>query len=207
MRHWRSIANRASGAVQPITVFRNLQQVLASSGRHDEAERVIEQAWAEMQGYDKLPPEFADSPLYDVAVNCVGFAYYFATIGGEEQAAEFLRRATLAQQRLRKPIDSLTALEFLASVRLRLGDQVGYREACATLIVPPPRSAFDDSPYIPYDDFNMSRILTCCVGPDAVDDPQFAGKTGRRICRPQFASSALYGSCRAGNSALSRRPL
>jgi tetratricopeptide (TPR) repeat protein len=155
----------------PISVCEDLRQALAAAGRHGDAERAIQQAWAEMQGYDQLPPESAQFPYSDVSATCAGFAYYFATIGREKEAAEFLRRATLAQERLRKPIDSLGALQFVAATRLRLGDQAGYREACAKMAVPPPHGADDASQYIVYDEFNLARIWTCCLGPDAVDDP------------------------------------
>jgi serine/threonine protein kinase len=148
---------------RPINTLVFLQLVLASAGRHDEAERVIEQAWAEMQGYDELSPEFAMYPAADVTANCAGFAYYFATIGKQTEANEFLRRATLAQQRLRNPHDSAGALGAVAQVRLRLGDEAGYREACATFVHLPMR--------IGDDDFNAGRIWTCCLGPDAVEDP------------------------------------
>jgi tetratricopeptide (TPR) repeat protein len=147
----------------PISVCQGLQHALASSGRHEEAQRVIQQAWAEMQGYDELPPEFAQSPLHDVTATCAGFAHYFATIGRQEEAAEFLRRATLAQQRLQTPFDSLGALQFIAATRLRLGDEAGYREACAEMAV--------QTPDVANDDFNLGRIWTCCLGPDAVEDP------------------------------------
>jgi serine/threonine protein kinase/tetratricopeptide (TPR) repeat protein len=155
----------------PISVCEDLRQALAAAGRHGDAERAIQQAWAEMQGYDQLPPESAQFPYSDVSATCAGFAYYFATIGREKEAAEFLHRATLAQERLRKPIDSLGALQFVAATRLRLGDQAGYREACAKMAVPPPQGADDASQYIVYDEFNLARIWTCCLGPDAVDDP------------------------------------
>jgi serine/threonine protein kinase/tetratricopeptide (TPR) repeat protein len=162
---------RGIRGTMPISVCGDLQQALAASGRHVEAEGVIQEAMAEMQDYDQLPPEFAQFPYSDVPATCASFAYYFATVGKPKDAAEFLRRATFAQQRLRKPVDSLAALGFIAATRLRLGDQAGYREACATMSVPPPRGVNDTSPYIIYDEFNLARIWTCCLGPNAVEDP------------------------------------
>src|SRR5262245_15751040 len=153
----------------PIFVCRVLQQALGAAGRHDEAARAVQQAWAEMQGYDELPPEFAQSPLDDVTGTCAGFACYFATIGKDAEAAEFLRRATLAQQRLRTPFDSLAALQFLAPTRLRLGDKSGYREACRALADPPVRITSKD--FVQADDYILGRIYACCLGPEAVDDP------------------------------------
>jgi tetratricopeptide (TPR) repeat protein len=147
----------------PINVCGTLQLAFAASGRHDDAERAIEQAWAEMQGYDELPPEFAQFPLHDVTVSCAGFAYYFATVGKQDEAAEFLRRATSAQQRLRNPIDKIGAFQFLAQTRLRLGDEAGYRAACEKLANP--------SPHVDNDEFNLGRLWVCCLGPDAVEDP------------------------------------
>ena len=166
MYHQRAIRGN-----MPLSVYRDLQQVLASSGRYDEAQRVIQQAWAEMQGYDQLPAESAHLPYSDVAVTCASFAYYFDTIGKRDEAAEFLRRANLAQQPVQEQFDSLGSLQILAGTRLRLGDEAGYREACAKLVVPPPHAAHEDSRYPPFDEFNLGRIWTCCLGPDAVDDP------------------------------------
>jgi tetratricopeptide (TPR) repeat protein len=181
--HWRGVRG-----TMPISVCGALQLTLAASGRHDDAEGAIRQAWAEMQGYDELPPELAQSPYSDIAGTCAGFAYYYSTIGKQDEAAEYLRRATLAQQRLRNSFESLGALQFLAATRLRLGDVAGYREACAILCVAPPRAANVESPYIPYDDFDLGRIWTCCLGPNAVDDPsimvaqaeEFAAKNALR---------------------------
>jgi tetratricopeptide (TPR) repeat protein len=153
----------------PISVCRTLQLALASAGRHDEAERAIDQAWSEMQGYDKLPPEFAQGPHADVAGTCAGFAYYFATIGKHNKAAELLRRANRAQESLQNPYDSLGALQYLATARLRLGDEAGYREACRVLADPPVRITRED--FFLSDEFHMGRMSVCCLGPDAVDDP------------------------------------
>jgi tetratricopeptide (TPR) repeat protein len=153
----------------PISVGRTLQQTLADAGRHDEAQRAIDEVWGEMQGYDERPPEFKRYVAVDVAVTCAGFAYYFATIGKHDEASKFLRRATRAQESLQKPIDSLSALLGLATARLRLGDEAGYREACRVLADPPVRITSDDSFHS--DEFHMARIFTCCLGPDAVDDP------------------------------------
>jgi non-specific serine/threonine protein kinase/serine/threonine-protein kinase len=153
---------------QHINALVILQQVLASSGRHDEAERVIEQAWAAMQEYDELPQRFATSPVDDVIGPCAAFACYFATIGQPEQAAEFAHRAALAAQRVRNPIDSAQALTGLAIVRLRLGDQIGYREACAELVQLAPRIADDE--------LRLDCIRVSCLGADAVEDPSLLVK-------------------------------
>jgi tetratricopeptide (TPR) repeat protein len=196
---------RGVRGTMPISVCRDLQLVLAASGRHDEAERAIQQAWAEMQGYDELPPEFAVFPDSDVAATCAGFAYYYATIGREKQAAEFLRRATLAHERQRESIDSLNIFTLLARMRLRLGDQPGYREACAKLAVPPPRDAFHASPYNVDDEVNLGRIFTCCLGPDAVDNPNAIVKqaeefAARNSLQAPYLDLAVLGSAhyRAG---------
>jgi tetratricopeptide (TPR) repeat protein len=166
----KSYRQRGIRGTMPITVCRDLPQVLAASGRHDEAARAIDEAWAEMQGYDKLPPEFAQFPSGDVAGTCAGFAYYFATIGREEEAAEFLGRAIRAQERLQNPYDSLAALYNVAIARLRLGDEVGYRAACRVLANPPVRITSKDS--FVSDEFHMGRMFVCCLAPDAVDDPR-----------------------------------
>ena len=90
--------------------------------------------------------------------------------------AEFLRRATVAQQRLQKPLYSLGALLYVATARLRLGDVAGYREACRVLADPPVRITnkdFDQADEFnkQADEFNMCRLWICCLGPDAVEDP------------------------------------
>jgi tetratricopeptide (TPR) repeat protein len=144
---------------QPIDALAILQQVLASSGRHDEAERVIEQAWDAMQGYEELAPEFRP----DVTYQCAAFACYFATIGRPEQAAEFARRAALAAERVRNSVESAEPLTTLAIARLRLGDQIGYREACAKLVKLAPR--------IVDDQLRLDCIRVSCLGPDGVEDP------------------------------------
>jgi tetratricopeptide (TPR) repeat protein len=177
MYHQRGIRG-----TMPIFVCQVSQLGHAAAGRHDEAERAIQQAWAEMQGYDEFPPEFAQVPYGDVAGNCAGFAYYYATIGREEEAAEYLRRATLAQQRLRKPFDSLGALQFIALARLRVGDKAGYREACRVLADPPARFTKKDS--FLSDELEQGRIYVCCLGPDAVDDPSVLVKQAE-----EFANS------------------
>jgi serine/threonine protein kinase len=161
---------------KPITSCKILQQALAAAGRHDEAERAIQEAWAEMQGYDELPAEFAQHPWADVAGNCCSFACYFARIGKHEEAAEFLRRATLAQQRLQMPLYSLGALLSVATARLRLGDEAGYRAACRVLADPPVRiinKDFDQAHEFnkQADEYNQTRLWVCFLGPDAVDDP------------------------------------
>jgi serine/threonine protein kinase len=160
---------RGVRGTMPISACRNLQLALAAAGRHEEAERAIDDAWAEMQGYDKLPPELAQAPFVDVPGVCAGFACYLSTIGREEKAGEYLRRAALAQQRLQKPFESLGALQFVAVAQLRLGDEAGYREACRVLANPP--VPITKKEFYLADEFNQGRLWVCFVGPHAVDDP------------------------------------
>jgi serine/threonine protein kinase len=143
----------------PIHTLATLQQVLASSGRHDEAERVIDQAWESMQKDEGLSPEFR---MY-VNNYCGAFACYFATIGRPERAAEFADRAALAADRLRNPIEYAQALTGLAIVRLRLGDEAGYRAVCAELVQLAPRIADDQ--------VKLNCIRNPTLGRDTVDDP------------------------------------
>jgi non-specific serine/threonine protein kinase/serine/threonine-protein kinase len=133
-----------------------LKDVFATSGRHDEAEHVIEQAWAAMQGYDELPPQFKID-------YCGGFACYFATFGRPEQATEFAHRTALAAERVRNPVESAQTLTGLAIVRLRLEDHLGYREACAKLVQLAPR--------IVDDQLRLNCIRVPTLGPHAVEDP------------------------------------
>jgi serine/threonine protein kinase/tetratricopeptide (TPR) repeat protein len=184
---------------QPICALGILQQVLASSGRHDEAEHVIEQAWGEMKGYDELAPEFRAEPYYDVAYHCLGFAYYFATIGRKEQAAEFVHKATIAVERLQNPIESADAFSGLAILRLRLGDEVGFREACAAIFARLPYRVADD-------DTNLMRIRVPCLGADPLKDPNVLVKSAEEFAannslRAPYLDHVVLGSAhyRAGH--------
>jgi tetratricopeptide (TPR) repeat protein len=147
-----------------IDALATLQQVLASSGRHDEAERVIEQAWAAMQKYEELPPEFR---MY-VNYYCNAFACYFATIGRPERAAEFADRAARAAEQARNQVEYAGALTGLAIMRLRLGDEAGYRDACSKMLQLAPRIADDD--------VRLNCIRVPNLGPDAVEDPNLLVK-------------------------------
>jgi tetratricopeptide (TPR) repeat protein len=118
---------------------------------------VIEQAWTAMQGYEELTPEFRSYVNY----YCGAFACYFATIGQPEKAAEFAHRATLAAEHARNQVESAGALQCLAIVRLRLGDEVGYREVCGKLV--------QLAPNIVDDGLRLNCIRVPNLGPHAVD--------------------------------------
>jgi tetratricopeptide (TPR) repeat protein len=94
----------------------------------------------------------------------------------------------------------------LAATRLGLGDVAGYREACRSLAVPTPRAVYEESPYLTYDDFNLGRIATCCLGPNAVDDPSALVKqaedfAAQNALHAPYLDLALLGTAhyRAGN--------
>jgi serine/threonine protein kinase len=140
-----------------------LQHVLAASGRHDEADRVTNQAWAAMQEYDTSIPEFVTELGMDVTYYCADFACYFAETGRPQKAADFLHRAARATERARNPVESANALTSLAIAGLRLGDEAGYREACAKLVQLAPRIADDE--------LRLNCIRVPTLGPDAVEDP------------------------------------
>jgi len=145
-----------------------MKDVLASSGRHEEAERVVEQAWSVMQDYDTSIPGFATVLGVDVTVYCCEFACYFAATERPQKAAEFLHRAALAAESARNPVESAQTLTCLAIVRLRLGDQIGYREACAKLV--------QLAPHFPDDQLRLNCIRVPTLGPDAVEDPKLLVK-------------------------------
>ena len=170
-----------------------MKDVLASSGRHEEAERVSEQAWSAMQDYDTSIPEIATEFALDVTRYCSEFACYFAAAERPQKAAEFLHRAALAAQRVRDPVESASALGCLAIVRLRLGDQFGYREACAKLVQLAPRTADDD--------LKLSCIRVPTIGPDAVEDPSFLVKIAEEFAannslRAPYLDHVALGSTR-----------
>jgi tetratricopeptide (TPR) repeat protein len=144
-----------------VFALRILQNVLAFSGRHDKAEGVIDQAWAALQDYDTSVVESATETGLDVTDYCGDFACYFAARGKPQKAADFLQRAALAAERLRDPVESAHSLTDLAIVRLRLGDEAGYRKDCAKLVQLAPR--------IVEDELRLDCIRVSCLGPNADD--------------------------------------
>jgi non-specific serine/threonine protein kinase/serine/threonine-protein kinase len=176
-----------------------LPLALSSSGRHDEAERAIHEAWDVMKGDDehvtnfKIPHDVADITYY-----CLSFAYYFDAMGKHQEAADFAHKAALTAQRLRKPLEPAQMLVYVAIARLRLGDKAGYREACAPLRSVPLR--FTD------DDFNLGCIWICCLGPGAVDDPTLLVREAEKLAshnsfHAPYVDFSLLGAAhyRAGN--------
>jgi tetratricopeptide (TPR) repeat protein len=89
-------------------------------------------------------------------------AYISSKNQRQQEAAEFLRKATLALARIRDPADSAEAIYYLAIVRLRLGDEAGYRECCAAMLRVPPGSRNDSTEY--------RRAWIWCLGPHADED-------------------------------------
>jgi tetratricopeptide (TPR) repeat protein len=97
-----------------------------------------------------------------IFVSCIRLAYFLAGTDREEEAAEFVRRAVHATQRLTTPIQSAAALWLLAPVQLRVGDEAGYRATCQALV---------DVPDVGIDDNTKAlAILTWCLAPNALDD-------------------------------------
>jgi tetratricopeptide (TPR) repeat protein len=158
-----------------------MQNIFALSGRDDEAERVIDQAWAALQDYDTSAAESASETALDVINYCGDFACYFAATGKPQKAADFLQRAALAAERLRDPVESVHGLTGLAIVRLRLGDKAGYQKECAKL-VRLARRVVDD-------ELRLGCIRVSCFGPNGVEDPNLLVKLAQ-----EFAANNSLGT-------------
>jgi tetratricopeptide (TPR) repeat protein len=162
-----------------------LGDVLLRSGRLDDAEKAFRRA---IRIYGQRPAEPAREPAEEVDLvdSYCNFACLLATNQRHQEAADVLREAAPAAERIREPGLSASALACLAIARLRLGDQAGYREACAALVKLPFR--------LPDDDANLSRIRVCCLGPNAVDDPSVVIKLAE-----DFAANNSLGAPHLGH--------
>jgi serine/threonine protein kinase len=102
----------------------------------------------------------------EFAISYAWLANYLATNHREEEAQAVIRKAAdhldHAEKRGLAPAFHINALYFLAIARLRLGDEVGYREACAAMLDVPDDNADDSVPY--------QRLWILCLGPHAGED-------------------------------------
>jgi tetratricopeptide (TPR) repeat protein len=94
-----------------------------------------------------------------VATTYAQCAYLSATQQRQEEAAEFLRKATLATQQVHDSAYSVNALYYLAFVQLLLGDDAGYRKSCEEMLRVPTDSGNDAT--------ELRRCWIWCLGPHA----------------------------------------
>ncbi len=102
----------------------------------------------------------------EFAISYALLANYLATNHREEEAKAIIRKAAdhldHATKRGLAPAFHINALYYLAIARLRLGDEAGYREACAAMLDVPDDNADDSVPY--------QRLWISCLGPHAGED-------------------------------------
>jgi tetratricopeptide (TPR) repeat protein len=97
----------------------------------------------------------------EFAISYTWLANYLGTTNREEEARAVLRKAAGHLDRAAKrglaPAFHVNALFYLAIARLRLGDEAGYREACAAMLEVPNDNTDDSVPY--------QRLWIWCLGP------------------------------------------
>jgi tetratricopeptide (TPR) repeat protein len=102
----------------------------------------------------------------EFAISYAWLANYLATNHREEEAKALIRKAAdhldHAAKRGLAPAFHINALYYLAIARLRLGDEAGYREACAAMLDVPDDNADDSVPY--------QRLSILCLGPHPGED-------------------------------------
>jgi tetratricopeptide (TPR) repeat protein len=113
-----------------------------------------------------------------------GCAYFSATNQRQEEANDFLRKAAVAIERVRDPAQSLNALYLLAMARMRLGDEAGYRQLCATMLQIP-GSRGNDS-------IGMRRAWIWCLGPHPNQDLSDAIKNAEEFVAQNSLRAPYY---------------
>jgi serine/threonine protein kinase len=126
-----------------------------------ELDQVNRQLTAELEALHSAFPNSTECHLCaaDAYACC---AYFSATNQRQEEAADFLRKSTLALERVPDPADSVNSLYLIAIMQLRLGDEVGYRESCAAMFRVPPGSRNDST--------ELRRAWIWCLGPHVGED-------------------------------------
>jgi tetratricopeptide (TPR) repeat protein len=141
----------------------------------------------EAEGYYRKGIVVLEDPLRtqpDVTGVHARIAHYLTTIHREQEAAEFLRKATLNTERLTDPNDSANALYYIAVAQARLGDKAGYRSTCKVL---------GELPFNKLVGVTKSRpIWTLCLAPHAVDDFDQIVKRGHEFAAIDKSHFSLY---------------
>jgi tetratricopeptide (TPR) repeat protein len=143
-------------AYQKVAAFCADHRVL--TGELDQVQRRIT---AEL---DELLATFPNSTECQVEASKIysGCAYFSYTRERQEEAAEFLHKAALAVERVQDTSETLNALYFLAIARMRLGDEAGYRQLCATMLRTPATRGNDS--------VGIRRAWIWCLGPHPNED-------------------------------------
>jgi serine/threonine protein kinase len=139
-----------------------VEVVKLGAGRPDFADEVDEahrQLDAEIL---RLFNTFPNSP--DTVIGCSYLACLLSAAQWPQEAVDLLRLAAASAERLREPSSYASATCSLAIARLRLGDEAGYREACAKLTQLAPRIADDQ--------LRLNCIRVPTLGVQADIDPQ-----------------------------------
>ena len=148
----------------------------------DEIDLVHRRLTAELEELLAAFPNSAECQV-EVAQLYAETAYFSVTHQRQEEAADLLRRAALAVERVQDPAQSLNALYYLAMARMRLGDEAGYRQVCATMLQTP-GSRGNDS-------IGMRRAWIWCLGPHPNEDLSQALKNAEEFVAHNSLRSAL----------------
>jgi tetratricopeptide (TPR) repeat protein len=143
--------------------------------------------------YDQHEAEIAKDPTYNVpgfiAVSCIRLAFFLAGTQRVDEAAEFVRRAARATERLQEPFELVNFHYLISIAQLRLGDEAGYRATCKALV---------DVPIAGVDDLTkMRQIHAWCLAPDALEDLSLPVKRAEELAaknsvdQPHIAPYAL----------------
>jgi hypothetical protein len=123
-----------------------------------------------MEIYDeraaKIATDIASDPFpginLEIIYSHLHYAFFLVATHREQEAAEYVRRATLSAKRLADSVDMANALRSIALAQLRLDDKAGYRATCKVMA---------DLPIDSADDLTKLRwINMLCCGPDALED-------------------------------------
>jgi serine/threonine protein kinase len=141
----------------------------------------------EAEAYYRKGIEVLAEPLGiqpDVTGVYARIAYYLTTIHREQDAARYLRKATLDTERLTDPNESANALYYIAVAQARLGDKAGYRSTCKML---------GELPFNQLVGVTKSRpIWTLCLAPHAVDDFDQIVNRGQEFAATDKSHFGLY---------------
>jgi tetratricopeptide (TPR) repeat protein len=118
------------------------------------------------QHAEKIAADIAAEPYPHIHLEIVNahlfYAMFLVAANRDEEAAEFVDKATLRAKQLTEPVDLVAALWIKGLLQLRLGDDTGYRETCQALV---------DVPVANTDELTKMRtVTTWCYGPDALAD-------------------------------------
>jgi tetratricopeptide (TPR) repeat protein len=148
-----------------------------------ELDQVHRRLTSELEALLAAFPHSAECQV-DVSKLYSGCAYFAATNQRQDEAADFLRKAAMAVERVPDPARSINALYFLAMARMRLGDEAGYRQLCVEMLQAP-GSRGNDS-------IGMRRAWIWCLGPHPNEDLSGALKNAEEFVAQNSLSAPYY---------------